>query len=199
MVFTSLAHRIDVPLLRKSFHQLRKTKSSGVDKITAKQYVGDLDENLYKLHQRLQRGQYVASPVKRIWVDKEDGRKRPIGIPTVNSYCTSYCFVLDMERVMKLLPARFNRYKLDLHPKKTKVIRFGRPPRNGKPEGTFDFLGFTFYWGKSLKGNWAIKKRTVRKRRNRFMRMVWRWCKENRHVPLKEQHETLVSKLRGFY
>ncbi len=81
LVFTSLAHRIDLSLLKKSFRQLRKNESTGVDKITAKEYAEDLDENLYKLHQRLRRGQYVASPVKRIWVDKEDGKKSPIGIP----------------------------------------------------------------------------------------------------------------------
>jgi len=77
LVFISLAHRIDVSLLRKSFRQLRKNESTGVDKITAKQYARDLDENLYKLHQRLRRGQYVASPVKRIWLEKEDGRNPP--------------------------------------------------------------------------------------------------------------------------
>ncbi|MEJ2353580.1 MAG: hypothetical protein P8Y03_27695 [Anaerolineales bacterium] len=80
LVFTSLAHRIDLSLLGKSFRELRKNKSSGVDKVTAKEYSANLDENLYKLHQRLQRGQYVAQPVKRIWVDKEDGKQRPIGI-----------------------------------------------------------------------------------------------------------------------
>ena len=80
MVFTSLAHRIDLSLLRKSFRQLRKNESTGVDKVTARQYAKDLEENLYNLYQRLRRGQYVASPVKRIWLDKEDGKKRPIGI-----------------------------------------------------------------------------------------------------------------------
>lgn len=105
----------------------------------------------------------------------------------------------DANRLMEVLPQRFNRYKLDLHPEKTKLIPFGKPPRSGKPKGTFDFLGFTFYWGKSLKGNWVIKKQTARKRRNRFMRMLWNWCKKNRHDPLKEQHVILCSKLRGFY
>ena len=80
MVFSSLAHRIDLSLLRKSFRQLRKNESTGVDKITAKQYAENLDENLYNLYRRLRRGQYVATPVKRVWVDKEDGKKRPIGI-----------------------------------------------------------------------------------------------------------------------
>ena len=54
---------------------------------------------------------------------------------------------------------RFDRFELALHPKKTRLIVFGKPPRSEKPRGTFDFLGFTFYWGESLKGNWVIKKR----------------------------------------
>jgi len=105
----------------------------------------------------------------------------------------------DAKRLMEVLPKRFDRYQLSLHPEKTRLIFFGKPPRRGKPKGTFDFLGFTFYWGKSLKGNWAIKKQTARKRRNRFMRMLWNWCKENRHDPLEKQNETLCSKLQGFY
>ena len=83
LVFTSLAHRIDLYLLKKSFRQIRKSKSAGVDKVTAKQYARDLDQNLYNLYQRLRRGQYVATPVKRIWIDKENGKKRPIGIPAL--------------------------------------------------------------------------------------------------------------------
>jgi RNA-directed DNA polymerase len=65
-VFTSLAHRIDISLLRKSFRRLRRNESTGVDRITAKEYAENLKENLYNLHERLRRGQYVASPVKRI-------------------------------------------------------------------------------------------------------------------------------------
>ena len=83
LVFVSLAHRIDMSLLEKSFRQLRKNESTGVDRITAKEYAVNLDKNLYNLHQRLKRGQYVASPVKRIWLDKEDGKIRPIGIPAL--------------------------------------------------------------------------------------------------------------------
>ena len=51
LVFTSVVDRIDLYLLKKSFRQVRKSKSAGVDKITAKQYAKDLDENLYKLYQ----------------------------------------------------------------------------------------------------------------------------------------------------
>ncbi len=80
LVFTSVAHRIDLHLLKKSFRQVRRSKAAGVDKVTAKEYAENLDGNLYNLNQRLRRGQYVATPVKRIWIDKEGGRKRPIGI-----------------------------------------------------------------------------------------------------------------------
>jgi len=80
VVFTSLAHRIDLHMLKQSFRQVRRSKSCGVDRVTAKEYAGHLDANLYNLFQRLRRGQYVAQPVKRIWIDKEGGKKRPIGI-----------------------------------------------------------------------------------------------------------------------
>ena len=49
MVFISLAHRIDLYLLKKSFRQVRRSEAAGVDKITAKEYAKNLDENLYKL------------------------------------------------------------------------------------------------------------------------------------------------------
>ena len=83
LVFTSVVHRIDFDLLKQSFRRIRKSESTGVDKVTAKEYAEDLDQNLYNLYERLRRGQYVASPVKRIWIDKEGGKKRPIGIPVL--------------------------------------------------------------------------------------------------------------------
>jgi len=70
VVFTSLAHRIDFPLLKKSFKKVRRSNSAGVDRITAKEYARDLDRNLYNLHERLRRGQYVPTPVRRVWIDK---------------------------------------------------------------------------------------------------------------------------------
>jgi group II intron reverse transcriptase/maturase len=106
----------------------------------------------------------------------------------------------DAQRVMKVLPKRFERFGLSLNTEKTKLLPFMKPDRKGKykPE-TFDFLGFTYYWARSIRGFWAIKKKTARKRLSRFMKGLWLWCKENRHKPIKEQHEMLCSKLRGYY
>jgi len=81
MIFTSLAHRVDLSLLREAFRRIKKSGAAGVDKVTAADYVIDLDQNLYNLYQRLRRGQYVATPVKRVWIEKENGKQRPIGIP----------------------------------------------------------------------------------------------------------------------
>ncbi|QTA93403.1 reverse transcriptase domain-containing protein [Desulfonema magnum] len=106
----------------------------------------------------------------------------------------------DVYRVMEVLPKRFERFGLSLNMKKTKLIPFGKPDKAGKYRpGTFDFLGFTFYWGKSLKGYWIIKKKTARKRLSRFLKALWDWCRRNRHKPLKEQYRALCEKLRGYY
>jgi group II intron reverse transcriptase/maturase len=108
----------------------------------------------------------------------------------------------DAQRIKKVLPKRFDRFGLTLQPDKTSLVPFGRPQsslKNGKGPGTLEFLGFTFYWSKGRQGYWVMKKKTARKRLNRFMRMLWTWCKENRHESIKEQYETLCSKLRGFY
>jgi len=350
MAFTSIAHRIDLHLLKRSYREINKSKSTGVDKISAKEYSENLDRNLFDLYTCLIQGKYKTCPVKRIWIDKEGGKKRPIGIPaledkivqkavailmtmifdenfydfsygfrtgfnqhmaihqirescyanrvnwivsaditglfdnidhtllmemikkrvsdgtilkligkwlkagvsengsvsfsdkgtpqggvispvlsniflhyvlddwlfkTVGKYMKGKWFVIryaddfilgfeskdDALKVMKVLPKRFNKFGLELHPEKTQMIPFGKPTRAHKGKGllTFDFLGFTFYWGKSLKRNWIIKKKTIGKRLRRSMARIWEWCKENRHVNMIEQYKALSAKLRGYY
>ena len=108
----------------------------------------------------------------------------------------------DARRIMAVLPKRFTRFRLTIHPEKTALIGFKRPPgrdRSAGGTGTFDFLGFTHYWGKTRQGYWVIKRKTVGKRLRRFMKESWTWCRENRHAPLHEQHRTLCAKLRGYY
>jgi hypothetical protein len=99
--FTSLAHRIDVDLLRQSYRKLSKSKASGVDKVTSRQYEKRLMENIEALHQRLSSGRYRALPVKRVWKDKEDGRKRPIGIPSLEDKIVQRAVATLLETVTK--------------------------------------------------------------------------------------------------
>jgi group II intron reverse transcriptase/maturase len=106
----------------------------------------------------------------------------------------------DAEMVMEILSERFEMFSLSLNKEKSKLVLFSRPPlKNGKGWGTFDFLGFTFYWGKSRKGIWVIKKKTVGKRLIRFVKSVWNWCRDNRHKEIEAQHVKLCQKLWGYY
>jgi group II intron reverse transcriptase/maturase len=349
--FTSLAHLIDVDMLREAFCRTRKDSAPGVDGVTAQEYAEHLEENLADLHARLRSNKYKAPPVKRAWADKDDGSQRPLGMPAFEDkivqraasmvmnavyeqdfYDFSHGFrenhsphqalkelreqcyklninwivdadvsgffdnldhgllrefilkrvndggllrligkwlnagVLDGEelhypekgspqggvisplianvflhyvldewyaevvkprlkgrsflirfaddfvigceleedarRIMAVLPKRFARYKLTIHPEKTRLIEFRNPDLRkgtGNEASTFDFLGFTHYWSKSRRGYWVIKRKTVRKRLRRAMKSLWRWCQYNRHLNLKQQHRTLGAKLRGHY
>ena len=351
MVFTTLAHLMDVDFLREAHRRINKKGAPGLNKVTAADYGEHLEENLVDLHQRLCSGSYRAPLIKRVWIDKENGKKRPLGIPEfedkivqravemlmsaiyeeefhdfshgfrkgrsqhkalhalreqcrklninwilvaditglfdnidhqkllefirsrindgailrligkwlnagvmeedrleypdkgtpqggvispllsniflhyvldewmakeVNPRIKGKSFIIrwaddfiigfqletDANRVKEVLPKRFNRFGLELHPDKTSLIRFGRPSMNAKGQqknGTFDFLGFTYYWGRSLTGYPVIKKKTARKRLNRYLKMTWNWCKENRHNPIQDQYRTLSAKLRGYY
>jgi len=107
----------------------------------------------------------------------------------------------DAERVLDVLPKRFGKYGLTLHPDKTRLVPFRRPDRDdgGSGPGTFDFLGFTHHWGKSRKGNWVVKKRTARDRFSRTLRHIRSWCRAHRHDDVKEQHRVLSRKLNGHY
>jgi RNA-directed DNA polymerase len=109
----------------------------------------------------------------------------------------------DAERVYRVIFQRFEKYGLELHPEKTRLVPFARPetlgPDGAGPDqpGTFDFLGFTHYWGKSRKGYWIIKRQTMAKRLRRTLRNIGDWCRTNRHRGIFDQFRELVRKLEG--
>jgi group II intron reverse transcriptase/maturase len=108
----------------------------------------------------------------------------------------------DARRVLDVLPKRFGRYGLRLHPEKTRLVRFDRPkpPAEGDDRGrpgTFDFLGFTHFWGKSRRGPEVVKRKTAAGRLRRTLRRVWLYCQAHRHDPIGDQQQALAQKLRG--
>lgn len=106
----------------------------------------------------------------------------------------------DARRVMDVLPKRFERYGLTIHDQKTRLEGFSRPSGKGRGKsGSFAFLGFTHYWGKSRKGRWVVKRRTAKVKLKQAIRRVHLWCKKNRHLPVKEQQLHLRRKLHGHY
>jgi RNA-directed DNA polymerase len=112
----------------------------------------------------------------------------------------------DARRVLDVLPKRFGKYGLTIHPDKTRLLAFAPPdrsdrsdPGSGSEPGSFDFLGFTHFWGRSRKGVWVVKRRTASSRLRRALTTIAQWCRLNRHRPIPAQHQTLSQKLRGHF
>jgi RNA-directed DNA polymerase len=113
----------------------------------------------------------------------------------------------DARRVLDVLPKRFGKYGLTIHPDKTRLVPFVRPARRPsspcgpavQAPGSFDFLGFTHFWSRSKKGNWVVKRKTAGSRFHRAIKTVAAWCRLNRHRSIADQHQALWRKLRGHF
>jgi retron-type reverse transcriptase len=101
MVFDNLYHLIDVDFLKEAYRLTSKNSAPGVDKVTAEQYAEDLERNLLNLHERLRDNRYVAPPVERVWIDKEDGKKRPIGKPCYEDKIVQRAVVMILEAIFE--------------------------------------------------------------------------------------------------
>jgi RNA-directed DNA polymerase len=351
--FHSIAHFLTTEALWGAFDRLRKNAAAGVDGVTYADYEEHLLENLAQLHRKLKSKTYRAQPLRRIYLDKEDGSKRPISIPSledkivqratvellnaifeqdfldcsygfrpgrsahdaldevgrvicrghteyvleldIRSYFDSIvrkqlmemverrvsdasilgligkwinvgvvdegrlltsetgtgqgqiispllaniylhhvldvwfekevkprlkgdayeiryaddgilCFQYkeDAERVLEVLPKRFAKFGLTLHPEKTRLVNFGCSAyyqarrMNTKPD-TFDFLGFTHRCATSRSGSFAVHVGTMKKRLRRGLLAISAWCREHLHDPLDHQQQVLNAKLRGHF
>lgn len=347
----ALAHHLDVAALKRAFDRVRKNVAVGVDGMTKEAYGENLEANLHDLHERMKSMRYRHQPIRRVHIPKEGGKKRPIGISTVEDKIVqdalrelleviyeqdfldcSYGFrpgrsahdalralngavhrggmhfvleadivsffdrldrkklkellqrriadkslmrligkclhvgilddveltkpnegtvqgsslspllanvylhsVLDVwfeeevkprlngraklirfaddflitferkddaERVLAVLGKRLAKYGLELHPDKTRLVDFRRPPKTqlkGKGPGTFDFLGFTHYWRRSKRGSWYMASKTRSARLRRTITSIHDWCRRHRHWSVKAQHDALKRKLQGHY
>jgi group II intron reverse transcriptase/maturase len=349
--FHSLAHLMDVPALERAYCRMRKDAAVGVDGVTKEQYGQDLEQNLQDLHARMKAKRYRHQPIRRVYIPKDQGKKRPIGVSafedklvqdvvrevleaiyeqdfldcshgfrpkrsahdavrvldrivyrgevswileadivsffdsldrkklkemlevrvadgsllrligkclhvgvlegvelstsetgtaqgsvlspllgnvylhyaldlwfeqevkprlrgraTLIRYCDDFVIGFELEddarRVMDWLGKRLGRFGLALHPDKTRLLPFRRPPsgqKGGKGPATFDFLGFTFYWARSRKGRWGMLCKTRSASLGRFVRSVYEWCRRYRHSSVKDQHAALRRRIQGHF
>jgi RNA-directed DNA polymerase len=108
----------------------------------------------------------------------------------------------DAKRVMEVLPKRFGKFGLTLHPEKTRLVNFRRPPKGGDRgpgPGSYDFLGFTHYWGTSMRGYRVVRIKTARSRLTRAAKAIRAWLSRNLHLSIDDQHVALSQKLKGHY
>jgi len=106
----------------------------------------------------------------------------------------------DAQRVMAVLGKRLERFGLTLHPDKTRLLDFRRPlwsRGEGKSPMTFDFLGFCWYWRRTRRGTWLVSCKTRRARLARAIKAVHAWCREHRHLPVRQQHAALSRRVQG--
>jgi RNA-directed DNA polymerase len=139
-----------------------------------------------------------------------DVQPRLTGRASLIRYADDFVIVFSMEsdarRVMKVLPERFGKYGLTVHPDKTRLIPFLKPSRapghssgSGSVPGVFDLLGFTHFWGRTQKGGRAVTRNTAKSRFKRGCKAIDEWCRSNRHQKVSKQHQTLSQKLRGHF
>lgn len=142
---------------------------------------------------------------------RDDGQAPAARGGIVDPFADDFVLVFQLERdarrVLEVLPKRFDKYSLRLHPDKTRLVRFEQPGRKAEPgrsqpheqPRSFDFLGFTHFWEKSRRGRWVVKRKTASDRITRFLRKLNLWCQGYRHAPMAWQHAQLCLKLRGHF
>lgn len=145
---------------------------------------------------------YLHEVIDKWWVEEVQPRMR--GRVFMVRYADDLVMVFsdrrDAERVHEVLPKRVARFGLTLHPEKTRLVPFERPRgESSSRPGSFDFLGFTHYWGRSRRRKWIPKRKTAKGRFARSLRSLNQWLREACHLPLHVQARQLGQKLRGHF
>lgn len=134
------------------------------------------------------------------WWEREV-KPRLKGRATLVRYADDFVLVFgresDARRVQAVLPKRFEKYGLQVHPEKTRLVRFDRPREGKPPPGQFDLLGFTHRWERSRRGYWVVTRHTAKSRFRRGLQRIAQWCRAHRHEPIRVQQSALALRLRG--
>ena len=99
MKFTALLHHLTVDLLRESFYSLKRKAAPGVDGVTWQEYEDGLEDRLINLHGRVHRGAYRALPSRRVYIQKEDGRQRPLGVAALEDKIVQQAVVTILNQI----------------------------------------------------------------------------------------------------
>jgi len=100
--FNNLLHHITSELLHQAYFELKRNAASGVDKVSWREY-GDesLIRKLVVLHQSVHNRSYKPQPSKRVWIAKEDGKQRPIGITSLEDKIVQQALVWVLQEIFE--------------------------------------------------------------------------------------------------
>jgi RNA-directed DNA polymerase len=140
------------------------------------------------------------------WWRRHNARGDVMIVRYADDFIVGFQYRSDAEQFLDALRARLARFKLELHPDKTRLIAFGRyasawrkqDGRAGAPE-TFDFLGFTHVCGTRKQGSYQLMRRTMRKRMTAKIREVKEELRRRRHRPIPEQGKWLRAVMLGHF
>jgi group II intron reverse transcriptase/maturase len=96
---TALLHHVTTDLLRESYEALKRDAAPGIDGVTWREYGEGLEGKLVRLHERVHRGTYRAQPSRRTWIEKEDGRQRPLGIASLEDKIVQQAIVTVLNSI----------------------------------------------------------------------------------------------------
>src|SRR5882757_3281515 len=99
MKFTALLHHLTIDLLRESFYSLKRKAAPGVDGVTWQEYEDGLEDRLTDLHGRVHRGAYRATPSRRVYIEKADGRQRPLAVPAIEDKLVQHAVVSILNQI----------------------------------------------------------------------------------------------------
>jgi RNA-directed DNA polymerase len=100
--FTNLMHHISPELLMESFNELKRGSAAGVDGVTWQDYEVGVEDRIVDLHARIHRGAYRASPSRRVWIDKANGQKRPLGIASLEDKVVQQAVLWVIQKIYEV-------------------------------------------------------------------------------------------------
>lgn len=173
--FGNLYKLLNVEALREAFHDLKKKAAAGVDNITAKEYAEELESSLGKVVEQLRSKQYRAKLVRRVYIDKGNGKKRPLGIPAVSDK-------IIQRAAAKILEAIYEQEFSD--------HSYGYRPHTGAQKAVIDlthelnFGKYSYIVEADIRGffdaidhDWLIRMLELRIADKAFLRLIKKWLK----------------------
>lgn len=173
--FRGLSRLISLPMLHECYHELRKNAASGVDGVSWRDYGEGLSEKLVKLHERLRTGRYRARLVRRKYIPKADGKRRPLGIPALEDKIVQKAVTRILEAI----------YEVDFLPSSA-GYRPGRGPRGASQQLQHEIYHSKVGWivEADIKGffdhvdhDWPARVLGQRVADRSFVRLIRKWLR----------------------